>query len=196
LRHRNRLSVAEGLHCISVPSTVSPYAQCWEQNAPGCTPWIVCAGAGLALRVVVFAFGLAFAFGLVAAGPGVGGGGGAGDVASSGLGDSFGDTSTMTALRGWSPGITSGLALERQPTASTSASAAVAARVKVRDGFTAPGWLPVIAMSPADHSVRAVRREASGYCSAGVFPAEEGPEESLGGHRPAAMSSARLRFTS
>jgi hypothetical protein len=34
-RHRKRLSVADGLHCIRSPVEVCPYAQCCEQYAPG-----------------------------------------------------------------------------------------------------------------------------------------------------------------
>ena len=55
-RHRLRLSVADGLHCISTPVTVYPYAPRGEQKAPGWTPCryagVVGGGGGCGSSVV------------------------------------------------------------------------------------------------------------------------------------------------
>lgn len=72
LRQRLRESVADGLHCMSVPALVVPYAPRGEQNAPGCTPlrgaFVVFDGRGLGFGVALcVAVGRGFAFEVVAA---------------------------------------------------------------------------------------------------------------------------------
>lgn len=120
------------VHRIRVPSTVSPYAPCWEQNAPGCTPRMVAAGLGL--RVVVFGAGAALRVGAFVAVFVDGGAVGRIDVTGVPAGDGpplapTGTGDSMLVLEG-------GAGDGPQPAASTATAAAAN---RVRGMVTGPG---------------------------------------------------------